>query len=416
MVNWEAAGKYRESAIGPPMDKLPDFLAVMLAEAGSGSMPVLLGLAGLVTVLLLSLIVMAGLGARRRAHAEAEATLARHGLETQLSELKGRLAAMAEMTSTRQIELTQTLNQRLDQVTQRLGEHLADTGQKLGQSLAESTSRTSDSLARLYERLALLDAAQANLSDLSTQVVSLKDVLANKQARGAFGQARMEAIIEDGLPRRSYEFQATLSNGKRPDCLIRLPGAPAALAIDAKFPLEGFEALRLAATPEAAAVASARVREAVGRHIDDIAAKYFIPGETQDMALLFVPSEAVFAELSERFTDLVQRAHRARIVIVSPNILVLAVQTMQAILKDVRMREQASVIQREVGLLMGDVSRLAERVKDLEKHFTLAAKDVEKILTSTEKLTQRGARIESVEVGEGAAVAPAPRQHAIAGA
>lgn len=384
--------------------------------SGADPLLVLAGASALAVLLLATLVVAALLSSRRRARAEAEAAIGRHGLEAQLAELKGRLAAMAEMTSARQVELTQTLNQRLDQVTHRLGETLADTGQKLGQNLAESTGRTSDSLARLYERLALLDAAQANLSDLSSQVVSLKDVLANKQARGAFGQARMEAIIEDGLPRGAYEFQATLSNGRRPDCLIRLPGAPAALAIDAKFPLEGFEALRLASTPETAAAASARVRESVGRHIDDISAKYFIPGETQDLALLFVPSEAVFAELTERFSELVQRAHRARIVIVSPNILMLAVQTMQAILKDVRMREQAGVIQREVGLLMGDVTRLAERVKDLEKHFTLASKDVEKILTSTEKLTQRATRIEAVEVDQSAVVAsPSARPRAIAG-
>ena len=153
----------------------------------------------------------------------------------------------------------------------------------------------------------------------------------------------------------------------------------------------------------------ARFRDTVGKHVDDISAKYLIPGETQDMALMFVPSEAVYAELHERLPELIQRAYRARVVIVSPNMLMLAVQTMQAIFKDVRMREQAGLIQREVGLLMTDVARLAERVQDLDKHFTLAAKDVEKILTSTEKIVQRGKRIDTVELADDLEPQPAPR-------
>ncbi len=371
--------------------------------------------------------------AAERAAFEARLAESNRVLDSELGELRGRLAAMADTSSARhnelagaisseQLRLSEALTQRLDLVTarlgdglstvshrlsenietvsQRLGSNLADATQRLGSSLAETQSRNADSLSKLYERLALIDQAGASLSELSNQVVTLKDVLANKQMRGAFGQVRMEAIIEDSLPRGAYEFQATLSNGSRPDCLVRLPSAPAPLVIDAKFPLEGFEALRIARTPEEVAAASARVREAIGKHVDDIARKYLIAGETQDTALMFVPSEQVYAELSERFTDLVQKSHRARVVIVSPNVLMLAVQTMQAILKDVRMREQAGLIQREVGLLLGDVGRLAERVRDLDKHFTLAAKDVEKILASTYKIKQRGERIDAVDVAD----------------
>ena len=389
-------------------------------------------------VLLATVAVRFWLRARRRMAEQAERMAleariidANRALDGELAELRGRLAAMADVQSSRQAELaasvsagevrlTEALSQRLDTVSarlgdgltqvsqrltdtvdgvsQRLGANLADATQRLGSSLADTQSRNAESLSRLYERLAVLDQAGANLAELSGQVVSLKDVLANKQARGAFGQVRMEAIIEDGLPRGAYKFQPTLSNGKRPDCLVHLPSAPTPLVIDAKFPLEGFESLRLARTAEEIAAASARVREAIGKHVDDIAGKYLIPGETQDMALMFVPSESVYAELHERFADMIQRAHRSRVVVVSPNILMLAVGTMQAILKDVRMREQAGLIQREVGLLMGDVGRLAERVRDLEKHFTLAAKDVEKILTSTEQIARRGSRIETVDL------------------
>ena len=385
---------------------------------------------GVLAVLGLTVLAYSSRRANRHRIAEAKSLDTRiaetHALlGNELGELKGRLSAMAEMSSSRQAELqsviaseqtrladafalrqselSRSLGERLDLVSSQLGANLTDASLKLGASLNETQSRTSESLSRLYERLALIDQAGQSLTDLSKEVVGLRDVLGNKQARGAFGQLRMETIIEDGLPRTSYSFQATLSNGKRPDCLIHLPSAPAPLVIDAKFPLEGFEALRSARNPEEITAAMARVREAVSRHVDDIATKYLIPGETQDTALMFVPSESVYADLHERFPELIQRAHRSRIVIVSPNVLMLAVQTMLAILKDVRMREQANVIQREVGQLMGDIGRLAERVKDLDKHFTLAAKDVEKILTSTERIAARGARIEAVEVSESAA-------------
>jgi DNA recombination protein RmuC len=404
------------------MTTATDMLEQLTASTGLDTAQLTL-LAALGLAALLLMLAIAGAILRQRAadRLRAELALSRSATGAELAELKGRLAILAEATSQRQSELASTLHQRLDHVSDRVGEglqavserlgaslesvserlgaNLAETSLRLGTNLTEQQGRTADSLSKLYERLALIDRASASLDQLSSTVVGLKDVLANKQTRGAFGQMRMESIIEDGLPRSLYEFQATLSNGTRPDCLIRIPSAPAPLVVDAKFPLEGFEALRLAQGPELAP-ASARIRTDIGRHIDEIAGKYLIAGETQDTALMFVPSESVYAELHERFPDLVQRAHRARVVIVSPNMLMLAVQTMQAILKDVRMREQAGLIQREVALMIGDVGRLAERVRDLEKHFTLAAKDVEKILVSTERVIGRGRRIEAAEVGE----------------
>ena len=357
------------------------------------------------------------LAAERAARAESEARLlgaaraAAEASEAGIGELRGRLAAIAEMTAIRQADLAAGLNQRLDSVSdrlsgsleavsERLGRGLSETGQRLGGSLSDANRRTAETLSALGERLAVLDRAQSNIAELSGQVVGLRDVLANKQARGAFGQGRMEAIIEDGLPRGTYEFQSTLSNGKRPDCLVRLPSAPAPLVIDAKFPLEGFEALRLAHDADSLQKARADIRIAIGRHIEDIAEKYLIPGETQDMALMFVPSESIYGDINEHFHESVQLAHRSHVLIVSPNMLMLAVQTMLAILKDVRMREQAGLIQREVGLLMGDVGKLAERVRELERHFTLAAKDVEKVMTSVDRITQRGRRIETADLAE----------------
>ena len=247
----------------------------------------------------------------------------------------------------------------------------------------------------------------------------MQEILANKQARGAFGQMRMETIVKDGLPRGAYTFQATLSNGKRPDCLLHMPNSAASVVIDAKFPLEGFEAFRLARRDEDKKDAARRVRVDVGRHVDAMAERYFIAGETQDTAILFVPSEAIYADLAEHFSDLVQKAHRARIVICAPNMLMLAVQTMQAILKDVQMREQAHLIQGEVAKLMDDMNRFRERVLDLQRHFGQANDDIDKILTSSEKIASRGRKIETLDFAEpqapaeieqrnGAAQAPSP--------
>jgi len=323
---------------------------------------------------------------RRREEASAH--------EAQLSELKIRVQTLAEISVTRHGELARGVNERLDRMTHRVGTDLNETARK-----------TNDSIAKLNERLAVIDTAQKNLTELSTNMVSLQEILANKQARGAFGQMRMETIVKDGLPKGAYTFQATLSNGKRPDCLLHMPNASASVVIDAKFPLEGFEAFRTARREEEKKEAARRVRIDVARHVDAMAERYFIPGETQDTAILFVPSEAIYADLCEYFSDLVQKAHRARIVICAPNMLMLAVQTMQAILKDVKMREQAHLIQREVVHLMEDTGRLRERVLDLQRHFGQANADIEKILTSSERIATRGRKIEGLEFDEAPAAA-----------
>ena len=339
---------------------------------------------------LLTLIVIVWRNGRQRANEAALRQSAARLFEMEVAALKGRLQTMAEVAGTSQAELGRAIHERLDRVSQNLGVNLEET-----------TRKTSENLSKLNERLAVIDTAQRNITELSTRVVSLQDILANKQQRGAFGQLRMETIIQDALPRDAYTFQATLSNGKRPDCVIHLPGSSAGIVVDAKFPLEAFEALRTAHDDLLRKEAVRRVRVDIGKHIDDIAAKYALPGETQDTMLMFVPSESFYADLHEHFPDLLQKAHRARIVIVSPNMLMLAVQTMQSIMKDVRMREQAGLIQREVGVLMADVSRLRERVLDFHKHFGLLGGDVEKILTSTDKIASRGRKIEDLDLEEG---------------
>ena len=286
-----------------------------------------------------------------------------------------------------------------------LAERLEALDQRLGSNLKESAEKTAETLGGLQARLRAIDEAQKNLTDLSGQVVSLQQILSNKQSRGAYGQAQMENIIRDALPPGFYEFQATLSNRTRPDCLIRLPNTQAGIVVDSKFPLECFELYRNAATDGEKRLAAARVRTDIAKHIRDIADKYLIPGETQDPALMFIPSESVYAELHESFGELIQQAQRCRVVVVSPNILLLAVNTVQTVLKDARMREQASLIQREVGELMKDTKRLSDRVGRLQTHFDQANTDVKEILTSTEKITKRAERIENVELTD---AEPAP--------
>ena len=300
--------------------------------------------------------------------------------------LTGRLAAMSEGMTAQNAHLARQMDKRL-----------AGMSGQLGQSITATTKSTQESLAKLQERLAVIDDAQKNISSLAGEVVELQNILANKQTRGAFGQSRMEIIVQDGLPIGAYEFQATLSNNKRPDCLIYMPNKAPSLVIDAKFPLEAWSAINDAQTAEFKKAAMTQFRRDLDVHIKAISEKYLIAGETQDTAFLFVPSESIFAEIHEKFEDIVQKAHRARVVIVSPSLLLLSIQVIQAVLKDVRMREQAHLIQDEVARLMEDVGRLDLRVRKLQNHFNLTAKDIDDILISTGKVTRHGERIEALE-------------------
>jgi DNA recombination protein RmuC len=333
----------------------------------------------------------------------------RQAADQQMSELTRlqaetavRLDAMRDMLAGRQAELHRAVNERLDSVSHHLN-----------QSMTTTRQQTVESLQKLGERLAVIDNAQRNITDLASQVTSLQSVLANKQQRGAFGQGRMELIIQDGLPKGCYEFQPTLSNRSRPDCAVRLPDNRP-LVIDAKFPLEAVTALREAKSDDERRQAASRVRQDLGRHIGDIAAKYLIPGETQDLALMFVPSESLYAELHDGFDDILQKAYRCKVVIVSPSLLMLAVHVVQQIQRDARMREAADKIHAEVGHLMDDIERLHERVVNLQRHFGQANEDVRQILISAEKVEKRAARIKEVEFdGEDedrpdAVVIPAP--------
>jgi DNA recombination protein RmuC len=320
--------------------------------------------------------------ARNSAHPQAAimAEISRGQTDT-----AARLEAMIRMLGDRQSQLQHAVSERLDTVSHRLGD-----------SLQKTTASTTENLQKLNERLAVIDNAQKNITQLATEVTSLHGVLANKQSRGAFGQGRMEIIIRDGLPKDCYEFQYTLSNKLRPDCAVFLPDKRP-LVIDSKFPLEAVTAYRDAKSDDARKLAAARVRQDVIKHVGDIADKYLIPGETQEMAFMFVPSESVYAELNEDFDDIVQKAYRAKIIIVSPSLLMLAIQLVRQSQRDARMREAADQIRDEVGRLMKDVSLLGDRVRKLQTHFNQSTEDIRLSIISIEKIEGRGERIQQVE-------------------
>jgi DNA recombination protein RmuC len=365
------------------------------------SLPLIVGAALLVAIVAIAVVVLLVLHARRAgpSHDEHLADLNR-----QNADAAARLEAMIGLLAKGQSQLQHTVNERLESVSHRLGD-----------SLQRTTQTTTENLQKLNERLAVIDSAQKNITDLASQVTSqvtsLQGVLTNKQSRGAFGQVQLEAIVSDALPKGAYEFQHTLRNKTRPDCAIFMPDS-GPLIIDAKFPLEAMTAVRDAVSEEERKQAIQRVKQDISKHIVDIAEKYLIPGETQDIALMFIPSESIYAELHERFDDVVQRAQRARVMIVSPTLMMLAIQVIRQFQKDSQLRDAANQIKTEVGNIMKDVRLLGERVRKLQNHFGQATEDLNQILTSTGRIEKRAAKIEELEFdgddAKSATIIPAP--------
>lgn len=314
---------------------------------------------------------------------------------------QGDITGRFQQTIAAQAELQKAISERIDALNKRLGD-----------TLSESATKSSEVMGGIQARLTVIDDAQKNIAALSGQVVSLQEILSDKQARGAFGQERMEAIIADQMAPDQYDFQFTLSNGKRPDCVIRIPNVEGIIVVDSKFPLEAFETLRGLASDEDRKQATAKLKADVQKHVKDIAEKYLIPGETQELALMFVPSESVYAELHDGFDDVVQKAYRSHVILVSPSLLMLAIQVMQQILKDARMREAADLIRTEVTRMMDDVGRLRDRVLKLQQHFGNANEDVRQILISSDKIEKRATRIEELDFDDKgvdpASILPAP--------
>lgn len=358
-------------------------------SGGSLSLFEALALAGFVLALAAIAYVLVFRG--RRGGAREVETLARtlSELRTAQGELAGRLGQLAQSQTAQQAALAQTLDSRLEAL-----------GRGVTETLANSATKTTETLTQIATRLAVIDEAQKNITALSKDVVGLQDILANKQARGAFGEIQLRDLVVQALPPSAYSFQATLSNQRRADCLIYLPNPPGPIVVDSKFPLESFHAIRAAQNDADRQVALRALRTAVLKHVEDIAARYIVPGETADSALLFLPSEAVYAEIHISCPEVMDKCAALRVWIVSPTTLMATLNTVRAVLKDVQMREQASRMQREVVLLVDDVSRLQDRVENLRRHFNQADSDIRQIETSAEKITNRGSRIAEADLDE----------------
>lgn len=342
--------------------------------------------------------------------------LARMGQDVQMlgasqQQLAGNLQTVSDTQVQAQLQVIQTMESRLATVQAQVSEKLADNALKstramsdmqdrMKETLGASTVKTTQSLTQLQERLATIDKAQTNIEKLSGDVLSLQDILSNKQTRGAFGEIQLNDIVSKALPADSYSLQATLSNGKRADCLIHLPNPPGPIVVDSKFPLEGYEALRNATTDWEVNEAAKALRTSIRKHVKDISEKYIIDGETADGALMFLPSEAIYAELHANFSELVREGFAARVWIVSPTTCMATLNTMRAILKDARMQAQAGAIRKELGLLYADVDRLGTRVDNLDRHFGQAAKDIADIKISADKVGKRSRRLDNFDFEE----------------
>jgi DNA recombination protein RmuC len=340
------------------------------------SSPLFTALLILIALMLAAVLVVVWRGQRLRAQIAPD---------PRLDQLAGQLQSLSAAQASAQAAMDQRLDLRLSHLADRVQERLALSATEAGQSLGD-----------LKERLAVIDAAQKNIAELSTRMVSLQDILSNKQARGAFGEVQLADIVRTVMAPINYEFQATLASGKRVDCLLKLPNPPGAIGIDSKFPLESYRAIRDAQDDAALILARREFSAAIRLHVRAIAEKYIVMGETADSALMFVPSEAVYAEIHASFPNLVEEAGRVRVWIVSPTTLMATLTTMRAVLKDVRMREQAHVIQAKVGELFKDLERLDTRVGKLQQHFDQAVEDVRQIRISTDKAMKKADDIEGV--------------------
>jgi len=360
---------------------------------GNSGITVLAGFTGLVIGgLLITIAVLAYTNNRERMKASIQLqklTRLSEGLAQNHTDLANRVTASQAELSGRVQQSETGLSQRFDQLTRRIGD-----------GLNQQTQRTGENLNRLAERLAVIDRAQQTITDLSQQMVSLQDILSNKQSRGAFGEIQLRDLVTAALPPSIFEFQVTLSNSRRADCLLKLPNPPGSIAIDSKFPLESFQLLRDAEEENSSKYAAKAFETDIRKHVRDIAERYIVPGETADSALMFLPSEAVYAELHANFRGVVEESYRNRVWIVSPTTLMATLNTVRAVIKDARMREQAGVIQSEVVKMLDDVGRLDKRVSSLQTHFNLALRDMRDIRISTNKIVKKGEKIEELHFAE----------------
>ena len=310
-------------------------------------------------------------------------------LSVNQQQIVGSIKVITDTQTTSQAAIIKHVESRLEEIQK-----------SISSSLSGSSVKTAQTLGELQQRLQTIDKAQTNIEKLSGEVLGLQEILSNKQARGVFGEIQLKDIVSKALPSDAYDFQYTLSNSKRADCIIYLPEPQGNIVIDSKFPLEAYNAM-ISNTNEVDKSKNVQLfQSSIKTHIKDISEKYIIEGETADGAILFLPSEAIYAELHANFSNLVNEGFESRVWIVSPTTLMATLNTMRAILKDERLRRHTSRIRAELDLLYKDMLRLEGRIINLDKHFTLASKDVDEIKISAKKASKRVFNIERFEFEE----------------
>ena len=368
----------------------PEITLILMAAAG--------GFALVVMVLLLMVARAAGRAAQATAPLTNQMEYLNQRVQTigdGQQQLAGGLTQVSDAQAAQQNNMLKLMEARL-----------AAVQEQMTLNLTTNAKTTANSLGELQQRLVTIDKAQDTIQKLSGDVLSLQDILANKQTRGAFGEIQLQEIVSKALPSDAYAWQATLSNGKRADCLIHLPNPPGPIVIDSKFPLEAYEALRNATTKLDTKDAVKFMRTSVKAHIKAISEKYILEGTTADGAIMFLPSEAVYAELHSNFPELIREGFEARVWIVSPTTCMATLNTMRAILKDARMREQAGAIRTALRQLHRDVELVVDRVDKLNTHFNQARKDIEGISTAAERAGKRAHKLDNFDFEEIEAIDP----------
>lgn len=293
------------------------------------------------------------------------------------------------------------LGKNFDRLTQEVHTRLKEISGEVDKQLSKGFEKTTQTFTDVIKRLTIIDEAQKKISELSGNVVSLKEILVDKKSRGAFGEVQLSSLIHNMIPENHFSMQHTLSNGKRPDCFLLLPEPTGNIAIDAKFPLETFHKLNDSniATSDKTALEQ-RFRLDIKHHIKCIAERYIIPGETADGAILFLPAESIFAEIHAHYPDLVEHAYKSRVWMVSPTTLMAVLTTARAVLKDEATRRQVHIIQEHLALLSKDFTRFQKRMDNLSRHIHQAHEDVEQVHKSSLKISSRFSKIEQVELDE----------------
>ncbi|PIZ03503.1 MAG: DNA recombination protein RmuC [Gammaproteobacteria bacterium CG_4_10_14_0_8_um_filter_38_16] len=318
--------------------------------------------------------------------------LIQDSMQNALSEMRNQVASMLNQN-------TQRLTEQVDKLTQATQEKLKEISQEVNKQLTVGFEKTNSTFHDVVKRLAIIDEAQKKITELSSNVVGLQDILSDKKSRGAFGEIQLSGLLHNMLPETHFALQHTLSNGKRVDCLLFLPEPTGNIAIDSKFPLESYRKLQNKQLTDAEKKSTeTQFKIDIKKHIQDVAEKYIIPGETADGAMLFIPAEAIFAEIHGKFEELVEFAQQKRVWLVSPTTMMAILTTARAVLKDAATRQQVHIIQEHLIGLGKDFERFQKRMDDLAKHMNQAHQDVELVHKSSQKLTSRFQKIEKVDV------------------